>query len=461
VAELKIIYKDIGEVTPYVNNPRHNERGVDKVAASIREFGFKVPIIIDGAGSIVAGHTRILAAQKLGLTQIPCVVAADLTPAQVKAFRIADNKVAEFSSWDDALLLEEFQTLRYMDFDLSLTGFDLADVELIEQENGKGGVGDDEAFDVGAELEKASTPTAQPGDVYVLGAHRLLCGDATKIEDVRKLMDGALADMVFTDPPYNVAYEGGTADKLTIMNDSMSDSKFYQFLKDAYTTMLAAAKPGAAIYVCHADSEGLNFRKAMVDAGWLIKQCLVWVKNTFVLGRQDYQWKHEPILYGWKPGEAHYFHGGRKQSTVIDDVAGVTVQLDDDGYIISFASGLASASIRVPSYEVLFAGLDDETTTWRVEKPARNADHPTMKPIALCARAIKNSSKPGGLVVDLFGGSGSTLIACEETGRACYTMELDPKYCDVIVARWEQLTGKKAMRIAATTQKAKPERTNG
>ncbi len=460
MSELRIIYKDISEVTPYANNPRHNERGVDKVAASIQEFGFKVPVIIDGAGSIVAGHTRILAAQKLGLTRIPCVVADDLTPAQVKAFRIADNKVAEFSSWDDALLLEEFQALRDMDFDLNLTGFDMADVELIEQENGVA-PGKDDDFDLSEELEKVSTPATQPGDVYVLGTHRLLCGDATKREDAERLMDGALADMIFTDPPYNVAYEGGTADKLTIMNDSMSDSNFYQFLKDAYSAMLAVAKPGAAIYVCHADSEGLNFRKAMLDAGWLVKQCLIWVKNTFVLGRQDYQWKHEPILYGWKPGGSHYFHGGRKQSTVIDDVAGITVQQDGDGYILSFASGLASASIRVPSYEVLFAGLDDETTTWRVEKPARNADHPTMKPIALCARAIKNSSKPGGIVVDLFGGSGSTLIACEETGRACYTMELDPKYCDVIVARWEQLTGKKATRIAATTKKAKPKRAGG
>ncbi|MDT8900059.1 DNA modification methylase [Anaeroselena agilis] len=460
MAELKIIYKNISEVFPYINNPRNNEKGVDKVAASIKEFGFKVPIIIDGAGCIVAGHTRILAAQKLGIEQIPCVVADDLTEAQVKAFRIADNKVAEFSTWDEGLLLQEFEALREMDFDVSLTGFDLADVELIEQENGAGGEkGDDDNFDMSDELEKIVEPATQPGDVYVLGAHRLLCGDATKLEDAKKLMDGALADMIFTDPPYNVAYEGGTADKLTIMNDSMSDANFYQFLKDAYTTMLAVAKPGAAIYVCHADSEGLNFRKAMIDAGWLVKQCLIWVKNTFVLGRQDYQWKHEPILYGWKPGDAHYFNGGRKQSTVIDDIAGITVQPDGDGYIISFASGLASTSIRVPSYEVLFAGLDDETTTWRIEKPSRNADHPTMKPVALCARAIKNSSKLGGIVVDLFGGSGSTLIACEETGRVCYTSELDPKYCDVIVARWEQLTGKKAMRIAA--KKAKPKRAGG
>lgn len=455
--ELKIIYKDITEVTPYINNPRHNERGVDKVAASIREFGFKVPIILDGTGCIVAGHTRILAAQQLGLRTIPCVVADDLTEAQIKAFRIADNKVAEFSSWDDVLLLEEFQALREMDFDVSLTGFDLSEVELIQTENGEG-AGSDDSFDLGGELEKIVEPTTQPGDVYILGAHRLLCGDATKRVDVEKLMDGALADMIFTDPPYNVAYEGGTADKLTIMNDSMSDSNFYQFLKDAYSTMLAAAKPGAAIYVCHADSEGLNFRKAMIDAGWLIKQCLVWVKNSLVLGRQDYQWKHEPILYGWKPGEAHYFNGGRKQTTVIDDVAGITVQTDPaGGYIISFASGLASASIRVPSYEVLFAGLDDETTTWRIEKPLRNGEHPTMKPIALCARAINNSSKPRGIVVDLFGGSGSTLVACEETGRSCYTMELDPKYCDVIVARWEQLTGKK-VKVIAATKKAKPKR---
>lgn len=452
--ELKVIYKEITEIIPYINNPRNNEKGIDKVAASIKEFGFKVPVIIDSNGEVIAGHTRILAAHKLGIKNIPCVIATDLSEAQVKAFRIADNKVAEFSSWNNDLLMVEFEALKDMDFNIELTGFDLCDVELIEQEKGIGGAKDDD-FDLSDELNKIKEPKAKLGDIYSLGNHRLMCGDATKQNDVNLLMGGLQGDMIFTDPPYNVAYEGGTVEKLTIQNDSMTDEKFACFLHDAYANMFEAVKPGGAIYVCHADSEGLNFRKQMLDTGWMIKQCIIWVKNTFVMGRQDYQWKHESILYGWRPGAAHQWHGGRKQSTVIDDAAGITIRQDGDGYIISFASGLQSASIKVPSYEVLFAGLDEETTTWRIEKPLRNGEHPTMKPIALCARAIKNSSKPKDIVVDLFGGSGSTLIACEETGRVCYMSELDPIYIDVIVRRWEELTGQKAVLLSAT-EKIKP-----
>ena len=271
-----------------------------------------------------------------------------------------------------------------------------------------------------------------------------MCGDATKPADVDKLMDGRLAAMIFTDPPYNVAYEGGTSDKLTIKNDDMPTEKFNQFLRDAFQCMFSSVEPGGAIYVCHADSEGSNFRGALQDAGWMLKQCLIWAKNQFVIGRQDYQWQHEPILYGWKPGAAHRFFGGRKQGTVIEEIAPITVRQDDNGALLSFTAGLQTVTIRVPSYEVLQSGDDSLSTIWRFDKPLRNGDHPTMKPIGLCARAIQNSSRPGEIAADFFGGSGSTLVAAEQTGRECRTMELDPVYCDLIVKRWEEFTGQKA-----------------
>lgn len=277
-------------------------------------------------------------------------------------------------------------------------------------------------------------------------SHRLLCGDATKLADVERLMDGKLAAMVFTDPPYNVAYEGGTADKLTIQNDNMPAEQFNLFLRDAFKSMFAATEPGGAIYVCHADSEGSNFRGSLQDAGWLLKQCLVWAKNQFVLGRQDYQWQHEPILYGWKPGAPHCFYGGRKQGTVIEEAAPISVREDGEGVLLTFMAGIQTVTIRVPSYEVLCSGDDGLSTVWRFEKPLRNGEHPTMKPIGLCARAIQNSSRPGEIVADFFGGSGSTLMAAEQTDRVCYAMEVDPMYCDVIVRRWEEFTGQKVVK---------------
>ena len=252
--------------------------------------------------------------------------------------------------------------------------------------------------------------------------------------------------MVFTDPPYNVDYQVATKDTMKIMNDNMDGDSFLQFLSGAFLNMYAFTADGGAIYVCHSDLERINFQGAMVAAGWLCKQCLIWAKNQFVLGRQDYQWRHEPILYGWKPGAAHRWYGGRKQSTVIDDFAAITVKEQEGEVVLTFASGLTSLALKVPSYEVLGIGDDATTTVWRVEKPLRSAEHPTMKPVNIPARAIKNSSLAGGSVLDPFGGGGSTLIAAEQLGRTCYMMELDPKYCDVIIQRWENLTGKKAER---------------
>lgn len=390
---MTIINKSTNSLIPYINNPRKNDAAVDKVAASIKEFGFKVPIIIDSDNVIVAGHTRLLAAKKLGLESVPCVVADDLSPAQIKAYRIADNKTAEFAEWDDELLKIELEALEELDFNLDLTGFDKSEIEkLLANADGSGPEEDD--FDSDKALEEIKTPITQAGDIWLLGRHRLICGDSTSPEDVAKLMDGKQADLILTDPPYNVDYQGGTKDKLKIQNDKMQDDKFLLFLVSAFKNMYEFSKKGAAIYVFHADSEGYNFRAAFKQAGYQLRQCLIWVKNSLVIGKQDYQWQHEPVLYGWKDGASHAWYSDRKQTTVI-----------------------------------------------KYDKPHKNADHPTMKPVGLCGYFISNSSKEGDIVLDLFGGSGSTMIACEQTGRTCYISEIDPKYCDVIVKRFIEQAG--------------------
>lgn len=386
---IRIEYMATDRLIPYVNNPRKNDKAVDVVAGSIQEFGFKNPIIVDKDNVIVAGHTRLLAARKLGLEEVPVIRAEDLTEQQIKAFRLADNKTAEFAEWDMELLALELEGL-----DDIFTGFneaEIADILGLDNE------AQEDDFDVDAEAEKIIEPETKPGDIWLLGRHRLMCGDATKIKDVERLVDGRHADLVLTDPPYNVDYEGATKDKLKIQNDKMEDSQFLQFLTDAFTRMNENSKKGAAIYVFHSESEGYNFRSAFKAAGYSLRQCLIWAKNTMVMGRQDYHWQHEPILYGWKEGAKHAWYGDRKQTTLI-----------------------------------------------RYDKPLRNAEHPTMKPVGLCGYLIGNSSKEGDIVLDLFGGSGSTLIACEQLNRICYMMELDPVYVDVIKNRWEHLTGLKA-----------------
>lgn len=431
---MKVQNVSIDSIKPYERNPRKNESAIEKVANSIKEFGFKQPIVVDANGVIVAGHTRWKAAKKLGMTEVPVVYANDLTPEQVKAYRLADNKTAEFAEWDAEMLGQELEDLYNADFDMQPFGFEPPKLEPEEDD-----------FDIDEAMP--DVPDTKRGDIYLLGEHRLMCGDATLEEDMSVLMEGAQADMVFTDPPYNVDYEGKTKDALKIKNDKMVEGKFYAFLYDSFVSMYQAAKPGAPIYVCHADSEGLNFRKALKDSGWLLKQTIIWVKNTIVMGRQDHHWQHEPILYGWKPGARHTWYGGRKQSTVIENEDGVFVNEINGGYQLTFNNGMKKVVIKVPEYTVLEAMSDEMTTTWRIEKPIRNGEHPTMKPIKLCARAIKNSSREGDIVLDPFGGSGSTLIACEQLERKCYTMELDERYCDVIVKRWEQLTGEEAIKL--------------
>ncbi len=386
---MQLIELSIDEIIPYENNPRKNDNAVDKVAESIKEFGFKVPIIIDKDHVIIAGHTRYKAAKKLDFKKAPVIMAEDLTEEQVKAFRIMDNKSSEFATWDYEALLVEMESLKLEDYNLELTGFDFNEIEGIMDKYNPNDIEEDSDFNIEEQLESIENPKSKKGDIWLLGKHRLLCGDSTVKEDVNKLMNGQKANMIFTDPPYNVAYEGATEDKLTIQNDDMSSEEFYNFLSKVFSNYFEIMEEGAPIYVCHADSEGENFRRAYREAGLKLAECIIWVKNAFVIGRQDYHWRHEPILYGWKEGKAHYFVDDRTQDTV-----------------------------------------------WEIPKPQRNGEHPTMKPLALCARGIKNSSKPKELVVDLFGGSGSTLMAAAEIDRICYTMELDEKYTDVILLRY-------------------------
>lgn len=382
---MKIVNVKLSEIRPYENNPRVNAGVVDSLAAIIREFGFHNPAVLNKDKVIIEGHTRLLACRKLGLETMPCIIAENLTAEQERALRIADNKIAEMAEWDEDKLKIEIDALQAAGFDLSLLAFQ--DDELDKLLGGDSDTHGETEPD--AVPETPEIPDSQPGTLYVLGGHRLLCGDATKAEDVKRLVDDEMADLWLTDPPYNVAYEGSNG--LTIRNDSMEDSKFREFLRSAFACAERAMKPGAGFYVFHADSEGYNFRGACHDVGLRVRECLVWKKNALVLGRQDYQWIHEPCLYGWKEGEAHSWYGDRSQTTVME-----------------------------------------------FPKPKKNDVHPTMKPVEMLVYLLRNSTQRGDVVLDTFGGSGSTLVACEQTGRVCRTMELDPKYCDVIRKRWAE-----------------------
>lgn len=380
---MELFNKKISEIRPYENNPRDNSKAIDAVAASIREFGFKVPIVIDKNGVIVAGHTRYEASKKLGLEEVPCVIADDLTDEQVKAFRLADNKTAELASWNPELLEVEMS---------GIDSIDMTEFGFIEPEKA-------EAVEDDFDIEPPEEPTAQRGEIWQLGAHRVMCGDSTDVSDVKKLLGGVQADLYLTDPPYNIGYEGKTKKKLTIENDIQDSDSFRNFLVLAFSAAKEVMKAGAAFYIWHADTEGYNFRGACMDVGWQVRENLIWSKDVFTLGRQDYQWRHEPCLYGWNEG-SHAWYSDRKQSTILE-----------------------------------FA------------RPKRSEEHPTMKPIPLFDYQIRNSSKEGDIVFDSFGGSGTTIMACEQNGRKGYCMELDPKYVDVIIKRWETFTGKKAVLI--------------
>lgn len=383
----EIVYKSISEIVPYENNPRKNEDAVAAVAESIREFGFNQPIGITEKGIIIVGHTRLKAAQALGLTEIPCIILDDISDEQAAAYRLADNKVAEKSDWDYEALAKELQEIP--DIDMSLFGFEnLAEFEPCEVEE------DDFA------IELPQQAKARIGQVYELGRHRLMCGDSTIQQHVKILVNGRQMDMLLTDPPYGVDYKGKTTDALKIANDDLEDSELLAFLTKAFHNAIDVLKSGGAFYIWHADSKADVFRSACKQSGMRIREVLIWVKNSFVLGRQDYHWQHEPCLYGWKDGGSHVWTGDRKQSTILE-----------------------------------------------FDRPTKSLEHPTMKPVTLLDYQMQNNTYPGEYVLDLFGGSGSALIAAEQNGRICYMMEYDPKYVDVIIARWEALTGRKAQLI--------------
>ena len=379
--ELRLV--PIEKLVPYANNARtHSPEQIKKLRSSLREFGFINPVIIDRDYGVIAGHGRILAAQEEGLDKVPCVFADHLTEAQKKAYIIADNRMAMDAGWDEEMLRVEIEALQAADFDPLLTGFDekeLADLFGSEEDKVK-----DDDFDLSAALEKAAF--VERGDVWIVGRHRLMCGDATSAEDVARLMDGKKANLIVTDPPYGVSFKSSSG--LTIQNDSIKNEEFYSFLLSAFKNMADNLEKGGAAYVFHADTEGLNFRRAFIDAGFHLAGCCIWVKDSLVLGRSDYQWQHEPILYGFLQNGKHPWYSDRKQTTI-----------------------------------------------WNFAKPKRNANHPTSKPLDLLSYPIGNSSQPNAIVVDTFGGSGSTMMACEQANRICFMMELDEKYASVILRR--------------------------
>jgi site-specific DNA-methyltransferase (adenine-specific) len=421
---VKIVDKPIEWLRPYENNPRNNEQAVEAVANSIKEFGFKVPIVATIDGEIVNGHTRFKAAKFLKLKTVPVLIADDLTEEQIKAFRLADNKTGELADWDVELLYSELDELT--GFDMTMFGFEDIDFSLDDFEEDEKETGEE------ADIDSEEKPKVEYGDIFQLGRHRLMCGDSTSAEDMARLIDGAVIDLYVTDPPYNVAYQGGTDEAMTIMNDSMDDVSFRQFLRDAFAVANNHLKPGGAFYIWHADSEGLNFRAAVKETGWLLKQSIIWVKNAIVLGRQDYQWKHEPCLYGWKDGASHYFVDNRSLATVIEEDEENLKEMTKSE-LISYIKTMQDTS---------------PTTVFYEDKPVRNDIHPTMKPLKLIARCVLNSSKKGDKILDSFNGGGSTLMVCERSERIGYAMELDPVYVERTIKRWEEETGLTAEKVS-------------
>ena len=388
---MKVQQKPIDEIIPYARNPRKNEGAIAKVAASIKEFGWQQPIVVDSEMVVVAGHTRLQAANKLNLKKVPIVVADNLTPTQVKAYRLADNRVSEESCWDSELLGLELQELLQENYEIEITGFDQTELDKLLINNEEYLTDEDEV------PEPPKEPITKLGNIWQLGNHRLMCGHSTKEEDIKKLCINPI-DLLLTDPPYNIDYEGGSKKRDKIANDKINN--FREFLTLCFYNAGSVMKAGASYYIWYADTESYNVRGSVMDVGWTIRQNLIWNKDNSTFGRSDYHWKHEPCLYGWIDGASHNWMGDRKQTTVIE-----------------------------------------------FKRPSKSKLHPTMKPVGLMEYQITNNTKGLDIVLDLFGGSGSTLIACEKTNRKCYMMELDPNYVDVIIQRWQNFTGKKAVHV--------------
>lgn len=427
-------------------NPRIQLTPEDKeyqdIKRSIERWGYINPILVSTDGTIIGGHQRLTVLQDLGFDEVQVVIAEDgMTEDDIKALNIALNKIT--GRWDEVKLQNLLQELDLNDYDFTLTGFTVQEVDDLNVRLEKELEPEEDDFDIDEAVAQSQIPVSKRGDLWILGDHRLLCGDSTSADDMATLMGGEFADIVVTDPPYNVDY--GNADnfrrkygfgnkkrtKSQIINDKMSEDSFYDFLFDTFAQELAFSKDGAPAYIFHSDAHGGTFRNAFTDSGYYLAQCLVWEKNRFSIGRSDYQWMHEPILYGWKSGGAHYFIADRTQSTVLIEDA---VDLEDmkKEELVAYIKQIREA-------------YTDQTTVLHYDKPNHSDLHPTMKPVGLIGKLLKNSSRPGEVALDSFGGSGTTLIAAEQLSRCAFLMELDPIYCDVIVKRWEEFTGRKAV----------------
>jgi DNA modification methylase len=432
MSELRIEMWPVDRLVPYVGNPRKNDQAVDRMVAVIREFGFRVPLVARSSGELVDGHLRLKAALAMGMAELPVLLADDLTPEQVRAFRLMVNRSATWATWDDDLLAQEIAALLEADYDLTLTGFDQHELDKLLMEVAATEKDPDAVPDV------PEAPVVQEGELWLLGNHRLFCGDATNSVHVGHLLGGKPATMVWTDPPYNVDYEGKAG---KIKNDKMSPAQFEELLLSSFHQMYVALQPGGAIYISHSEAGGgLSFRQAFKQSGFRFASCLIWNKGQAVLSRSDYHWQHEPILYGWKPGAAHKWYGTRKPKTIIEtDFSSATLQEDGSWTLL-----LDGKLYRLTGENLCLEELSG--TVIDVPKPNKSELHPTTKPVALIAACVANSSRSGGIVYDAFGGSGSTMIACEQIGRLCCTMELDPRFAQVDIIRWQNFTGRQAVR---------------
>lgn len=423
----------IEAVKPYAANPRlHSAEEAQRLADFIRRVGWRKPIEVDEEGVVLCGHRRLEAARLLGMKQVPVVQHRGLSDADRRAYRVADNQLTLEGEWSTDLLYAEMLALEQGGWGIGELGFSDEELAALVRDVAPETVDEQPVPPVPAE------PITRRGDVWVLGHHRVMCGDARLIEDLETLLEGRLADAVWTDPPYNVAYENAAG---AIQNDALGDEEFAAFLKEAFASLIQAMSPGAPIYVAHSDTGGTTFRRAFTEAGFKLASCLIWRKNALVLSRGDYHWQHEPILYGWKPGEAHRWYGARDQATIRELEGAPFQQVGEREWQIV----LGETTLIVRGENLTIEPV--RGTVFYEDKPTASPDHPTMKPVPLIQRMLANSARRGDRVLDPFGGSGSTLIACEALGMHAHLIELDERYVDVIVARWENLTGQKARRI--------------